>query len=287
VPGVVLVTGAAGGLGRALVPVMRAEGWRVRALVHRRPVPEADDTVVGDLLDDAALERAASGVTAVLHLAARTHARRATDYERANVDGTRRLLGAARAAGVERFVHVSTRAIDASGGAYSVTKRMAERLVEDSGMNWVIVRLPEIYGAGAEEGVDEIVARARRGAVIPVVGRGQDRVCPVHVDDVTGALATALTAPPGKVHTLAGECMTVRQFARACVATFGGASRVVGVPVAALSAVSLAARVLPLPLYPDQLARLRAPKPTRSPDAGPDLGFDPRPLADGLRALAS
>lgn len=51
----VLVTGAAGGLGRALIPVLRARDWRVRALVHRRPVETADEQVPGNLADPGGL----------------------------------------------------------------------------------------------------------------------------------------------------------------------------------------------------------------------------------------
>jgi NADH dehydrogenase len=278
----VLVTGAAGGLGRALIPVLRSRDWRVRALVHRRPVEAADEQVGGDLRDAASLVRAADGAEAVLHLAARTHARRTADYSEANVEGTRRLL----AAGLPRFVHVSTRAIGEGGGGYSDSKREAERLVERSEAEWVIVRLPEVYGAGSTEGVDAIIEGARRGRAIPLVGRGDDEVCPVHIDDVTAALAAALDAPRGRTYTLAGECMTTRAFVEACVSTFGG-GRIVRVPVAAVRALGLASRVAPLPLYPDQLARLRAPKPAPSPEAADELGFAPRPLAEGLRALTS
>jgi NADH dehydrogenase len=285
-PRVVLVTGAAGGVGGALLPVLRAQGWRVRCLVHRRPVPGADEIVAGDLADAASLHAAARGADAVLHLAARTHARRAGDYAEANVEGTRRLLDAARGAGAGRFVLVSTRAIDESGGAYSRSKRAAERLVEGSGLRWSVVRLPEVFGAGSREGVDDIIARARRGAPIPVVGRGSDVVCPLHVDDVTGPLAAALGAPAGSIYTLAGECLTVREFARACQRAFGRSIRIVGVPRPALRALSLAARVAPLPLVPDQLARLDAPKPHGTPEAEADLGFAPRPLAERLAQLA-
>jgi nucleoside-diphosphate-sugar epimerase len=276
----VLVTGAAGGLGRALIPELRSRGWRVRALVHRRAVAAADEQVEGDLADADTLRRAASGVDAVLHLAARTHARRAVDYMEANVEGTRRLLDAR----IARFVHVSSRAIGEGGGAYSDSKRDAERLVERSDGEWTIVRLPEVYGAGSSEGVDRIIDAARRGGTIPLVGGGADEVCPVHVDDVTAALAAALDARAGRVYTLAGECMTTRAFAEACIQEFGG-GRIVPVPVSAIRALGLAARVMPLPLYPDQLARLRAPKPAATPEAGPDLGFAPRGIREGLRAL--
>jgi NADH dehydrogenase len=281
-PRTVLVTGAAGGLGRALIPVLRSRDWRVRALVRRRQVEAADEQVAGDLADAAGLARAADGADAVLHLAARTHARRTAEYFEANVEGTRRLL----AAGVPRFVHVSSRAIGEGGGGYSDSKRASELLVEASGGEWVIVRLPEVYGAGSAEGVDRIIDGARRGGMIPIVGDGADEVSPVHVDDITAALAAALDAPAERTYTLAGEHMTTRSFAETCVVIFGG-GRIVRVPVAAVRVLGLAARLAPLPLYPDQLARLRAPRPALSPEAATELGFAPRPLEAGLRALTS
>jgi NADH dehydrogenase len=285
--GVVLVSGAAGGVGSALVPRLRACGWRVRCLVHRRQVASADEIVAGDLDDAASLMHAVAGVDAIVHLAARTHARRTGDYEDTNVAGTRRLLHAAGNAAIRRFLLVSTRAIAASGGAYSRSKLAAENLTKASGLEWTIVRLPEVYGADSREGVDRIIELARRGATIPLVGRGADLVCPIHLGEAAEAITAALGASQATraVYTLAGECLTARRFTETCIEEFGEASRIVYIPVPLLVALGLAARVAPLPLYPDQLARLRSQKPTLSPEAGPDLGFAPLPLRDGLRAL--
>ncbi|MEK6277753.1 MAG: NAD-dependent epimerase/dehydratase family protein [Actinomycetota bacterium] len=285
--GTVLVSGAAGGLGRRLIPLLRERGWRVRTLVHHREVPEADESRPGDLGDGASLAQAAQGAAAVVHLAALTHARRVRDYQRVNVEGTANLLAAVREASAGRFLFVSTRAVSPDGGGYSRSKARAEELVKETGGDFVIVRLPEVYGAGGAEGVDEIVARARRGAAIRLVGSGSDQLCPVHVDDALEALAAALDSPAaaGRTYTLAGQCFSAREVAEICVRSFGSDSRIVGVPVPAVAAASLLARVLPVGLYPDQLDRLRAEKPPLSPEAGPDLGFAPRPLAEGLAAL--
>jgi 2-alkyl-3-oxoalkanoate reductase len=287
--GIVLVTGASGALGRRLLPALAAAGWRTRALVHSRPAPDAGEEARGDLADEASLDAAAAGAGAVLHLAARTHARSERDYRSANTEGTARLLAAAGRAGVGRFVQVSTRAVSPHGGAYSRSKLAAEELVREAGIEHVILRLPEVYGAGSREGVDDMLARARRGSPIPVVGRGADLLCPVHVDDIVGPVVAALSAGAARnrTYTLAGECHTAREVASACVEASGGRSRIVRVPTAAIAAASAAARLLPLPLYPDQLARLRADKPAGSPEAAADLGFEPRPLADGLRATTA
>ena len=286
--GTILVTGASSAIGARLLAVLRGRGWRLRCLVRRRPVADVDEAVRGDLLDGSTLDAAVEGVEVVLHLAAVTHARRARAYVETNLMGTMRLLDAVARHRVRRFVHVSTRAVSDVGGAYSRSKHMAEQAVRNAPLDHTIVRLSEMYGGAGAEGIDQIVSRARRGAAIPVVGAGADRICPMHVDDAVAALAGAVAAPAarGRTYTLGGECMTTREFAEACVRAFSSNSRVRPVPVAAVAAAGQLGRVLPLPIYPDQLARLRAPdKPEVSPEAESELGFRTRPLAEGLAGM--
>jgi len=286
--GIVLVTGAAGGIGRRLLPALEEAGWRTRALVHRRQVNGAVELVEGSLDDRSSLQRATSCAAAVLHLAARTHARRDRDYWRTNVEGTVRLLEAARATGVQRFAYVSSRAASERGGGYSRTKLEAEGLVRGAGMEHVVIRLPEVYGTGGREGVDEMLARACRGVAIPIVGAGEDELCPLHVDDAVAALVSALSsqAAANRTYTLAGDCAPARQVAEACINACGSRSRIVQVPMVAVKVAAAASRALPLPIYPDQLRRLRCAKPAPSPEAAVDLGFAPRGLEEGLASAA-
>lgn len=285
----ILVTGASSAIGARVVEQLRGEGRPVRCLVRRRPVADADECVPGDLGDGATLDAAVRGAEVVLHLAAVTHARRPRDYVETNVLGTKRLLDAAARHGVRRFVYVSTRAVSETGGAYSRSKLHAERAVAEAPVEHTIVRLSEMYGGAGAEGIDQIVARARRGAAIPIVGEGAERVCPMHVDDAVAALVGAVAAPVagGRTYTLGGECMSIREFADACARAFSTVSRLRPVPVTAVAALGLLGRVLPLPIYPDQLARLRAEdKPEVSPEAEQELGFRTRPLTEGLAALS-
>jgi hypothetical protein len=75
----------------------------------------------------------------------------------------------------------------------------------------------------------------------------------------------------------------MQEFATLAAVTFGQRARVVHVPVPVVAVLAKAARLLPVSLYPDQLDRLRAPKPPLSPDAELDLAFRARPLTDGLK----
>ena len=223
-------------------------------------------------------------------MAAVTHARRRERYESVNRDGTARLVRAAVAAGAGRFVLVSSRVAVPGAGAYGETKLAAEGIVRSSGLGYVILRPAEVVGGGRSEGVDDIVARARRGAPIPVVGDGSDWICPVGITDVAAAIAAATVAGPalGNTYVLGGPGMTIREFAELCADRLGPVrgrrSRVVGVPSVAVALAARASAVLPLPIYPDQLARLRAPKPSATPAAAADLGFRPPRIADLIRA---
>lgn len=280
----VLVTGAAGKLGAIICEALQADGWRVRALRHRRTPPVYDELAEGSLEKIAELSAASKGVDAVLHLAAVTHARRAATYHDVNVRGTSNLVEAARAADVARLVFVSTRAISPDGGAYSRSKSEAELIVTTSGLPYAIVRLPEVYGVGGAEGVDNVIERARTNRLIPLVAAGAAQVCPVHVDDVVQSLVRALESRDalGKTYTLAGECMTLGAFTSACIEALRSTSSVVALPTPGVRALGMLSRFLPLPIYPDQLSRLLAPKPTVSLDAAKDLGFAARPLRQGL-----
>jgi nucleoside-diphosphate-sugar epimerase len=135
-----------------------------------------------------------------------------------------------------------------------------------------------------------MLARACRGAPIPIVGAGNDELCPLHVDDALGPLVVALSASAAsnRTYTLAGDCASVRQIAEACVRACGSRSRsrIVGVPEIVVAAAAAASRAIPLRIYPDQLTRLRCAKPAPSPSADTDLGFAPRPLSEGLARTA-
>jgi len=108
----VLVTGASGFLGWHVTRVAIERGCAVRALVRPGSRVEAlpVETVTGDLRDPASLERAASGCGIVFHVAGdyRLWARNPRELYDSNVEGTRNVLEAARAAGVERVVYTST-----------------------------------------------------------------------------------------------------------------------------------------------------------------------------------
>lgn len=206
----VLVTGAAGTVGSAVVERLTAEGATVRAMVRSAAeVPGAEEVVEADLTDAAAVARAAAGAELAVHCAAAV----SDDWEACratNVRGTQNLLDALIAEGAERLVHVSTVSVyDMEGvseldestplltepkDAYGYTKAEAERRVraaEESGLTSVILRPGTVLSTHPKSHWGpRALERAREdgGPLFPVASMPH-----VHVDNLAQAVGLAAT----------------------------------------------------------------------------------------------
>lgn len=238
---VALVTGATGAIGPVLVRYLLAQGWTVRALVYSQdqvdavPLPAAVTLYWGDINDGAVLQTAVSGATHVFHLAAKLHINSpspdlADAYRQVNVEGTRQLYEAARAAGVRRFVFFSTIAVygpSAGDGLltesspvnpdslYAQTKLQAEKIVLSEGgtaqMETVVLRLAAVYGGRVKGNYQRLLQAMRRNRFWPL-GSGQNWRTLVYDVDVARAAHLAAVHPKaggqvfnvtdGTVHTL-------------------------------------------------------------------------------------
>lgn len=183
------VTGGSGFLGRTLIATLSGNGVRVRALARSAAAADAvkragAEPVTGDLDDVAAMTAGMSGCDVVFHTAAIVAEWGDPQlFDRVNVGGTERALAAARAAGVPRFVHVSTEAVLAGPGPlagvdetapkpaapygpYARTKSLAEdRVVAANapGFTTVVVRPRFVWGAGDTSVLPKFVAAVRAG----------------------------------------------------------------------------------------------------------------------------
>ena len=240
-PPLVLVTGGAGFLGRAIVRRCLDRGWRVRVLGRNPPAGEHADRVEfrrGDIGDRAAVDAATKGCGFVFHVAAKAGVWGPwEEYVRVNIDGTRNVVEACKAHGVKALVHTSTpsvvfngeafRGADESlpyGGnwlcAYAETKAVAERVALEAASEHLKVcalRPHLIWGPGDPHIFPRILARARAGR-LRIVGDGRNRVDVTHVDTAADAHLGALDAllagrANGKAYFLSqGEPVKLWQF---------------------------------------------------------------------------
>ena len=189
----VLVTGARGFLGSALVNDLLESGYDVRALV-RNPAPpsyrKTVDIVVGDIRDPQCAKQATAGCDTIVHLAGQAHALdddhvSDQDYQSINVDGTKHLLDGAVAGGVRKFIFASsvkvfgettTGSVDESEppapqSPYARSKWMAEQLVASyakGSLATLSLRLPLVYGPTEKGNLYRMIAAIDRGKFPPL-----------------------------------------------------------------------------------------------------------------------
>lgn len=170
---ILAITGGTGFVGTRLIDVALQAGHQVRALTRRdQPAREGVTWIRGDLNDTAALALLCQAADAVIHVAGVVNAPDRAGFAAGNIDGVANMLAAARGAGVSRFVHVSSLAArEPDLSAYGWSKAEGDRLVQQSGLDWTIVRPPAIYGPGDLEMLELFRLARWRLALLPPGGR--------------------------------------------------------------------------------------------------------------------
>lgn len=237
----VLITGATGTVGHPISERLIARGDGVRALVRsperaRALVPDGVELAAGDVSDAASVDAAIEGCSVVYHCAGLPEQWREDvgDFQRVNVEGTRNLVDAALATGVERFVYTST--IDVFAWTpgepfdettidpeprpthYERSKQEADRIVVaalDRGLSAVFLHPAGVYGRAPvlAPGANEVLAQLAKRE-IPMLLPGGFPV--VYSEDVAdGHLTAADSAPVGGRYILSEAYYTLADMARA------------------------------------------------------------------------
>jgi len=191
----VVVVGASGLIGHAVVRAMARDAPEVRVFVRRADAAEplralGAKVAVGELHDASTLRAVLRDAHTVCHLVGAINLDTPEAYKRANLDSVLWCLDAATRAGVQRFLFVSSVGADASSDhPFLGAKGLAERAIADSGIEHAILRCTHVFGLGGEWFTAVVEGAARRPAV--VIGTGGQVVAPVFVEDVAATLAAA------------------------------------------------------------------------------------------------
>jgi nucleoside-diphosphate-sugar epimerase len=216
------------------------------------------------------------------------------------------IVAAAEEAGIGRAVFVSTTAVTTALHPPTKPVRLAaEDQIRRSGLDWTILRPTMIYGDAGDRNLSRLLRLLTRTPVLPVPGTGGCLHQPVHVADVAAAVLAAaqrleaqrldtqrLAAPgarSGSLYNVAGpEPIPFGELLRTCARAVGSRTRLLPVPLAPL--VPLARGYERLSRHPrlraEQLLRLGEDKAFAIDDTIRDLGYAPRPFADGIAGEA-
>lgn len=283
----ILVTGATGFIGRHLCAALAAEGNEVVALTRQ---PDATAplggriALVDDLLDRTAVRAALDGVTGIVHLAARVHAKPegiadpGSECRRINVDGTVALLEEGVAAGVKTFVNISsvkavagtstrmltTQTLPEPTDAYGASKLEAERRVRAIAMKEAvaapILRLPPVYGPGMKANLARLFWAVDKGLPLPFAIIHNRRSF-AYVGNVVAAIQALLASPAAAHQTFYvsdGEDLSTPELIRRIGTALGKRPRLFPVPESAFSAAGqlggLLSRIAPFNLTGDSLS---------------------------------
>lgn len=252
-----LLTGATGFIGRALMPRLSGDGWRVHAAVRRTSGLPMEYSV-GDIDAQTDWGAALQGCRTVVHLAARVHVMRdvaidpLVQFRKVNVDGTLNLARQAAAAGVRRFVFLSTIKVNgeatqadrafrpddepAPEDAYGVSKLEAElalkKICVETGIEFVVIRPPLVYGPGVGGNFRTLLRWIQRGIPLPL-GAVDNRRSLVALDNLIDltALCTSHPAAANQVFLAAdGEDVSTTGLLLKIAHAYGRNARLLPVP---------------------------------------------------------
>lgn len=288
----ILVTGATGKVGKQLVKALSMKGHEVVALCRRGADEIAGENIavlLADICRTADYEMSLKNIDTVVHAAAVTHTNKVEKYYEVNTHATAALIEACKKFCVKRFVFISTRAISEDGGCYSKSKSIAERHVFESGLDWIVLRLGEVYGMFGNAGVDGLLKTIETLPFVPIIGSGEYALAPVHVDDAVATIVSAVEKQhlKQKLYTIAGpESFSFNQLVD-CILRVKGIRRPrVHIPLPAVRFLSALSSFVGGDrfLVKDQLPRLICRKDSDITQTVHDLGVMPRRFEDAIAA---
>lgn len=224
----VLVTGATGFVGRALIEHLAVAGYRVRSAVRRETaLPQSSElALVGDIVADTDWSKALNGVDIVIHSAARAHVlKEATDdplalFRAINRDATLNLALQAAQAGVRRFIFISTIGVNgvetrgtpfrvddvpAPHSPYAISKHEAEMgltgIAKETGLEVVIIRPPLILGPKPKGNLASLERLIASGMPLPFGAVTQNRRDLVSLDVLVDLVACCIEHPAASGQT--------------------------------------------------------------------------------------
>jgi nucleoside-diphosphate-sugar epimerase len=277
----IFVTGATGFTGSRVIPLLLKNGFEVRCLYRassdRSPLNGLEvEWALGDVSDSQSLTSAMQGTDALVNIAS-------LGFGHADS-----IIRAARDAGIQRAVFISTTAIFTQLNASSKKVRVAAELaIETSRLKYTILRPTMIYGSPRDRNMWRLIKFMRLSPIVPIFGDGKYLQQPIYVDDVAAAVLGCLKADLtiGKSYNIAGKhALTYNEVIDTLAKAMN--KRVWKFHIPAKPVVDLLRLFekirIPFPIKAEQVLRLNENKDFSYAEAQKDFGFSPLSFEEGI-----
>ena len=292
---IVTVFGGTGFLGRHVVRCLRANGFTVRAASrHPHPAESGDpkiQTIRADIRNPISIEAALVNAWGVVNAVSLYVEHGADTFHAIHVKAARTIAQGAREAGTERLIQVSGIGADTASPSLYVRKRAeGEHAVQAAFPGAVVVRPAVMFGPYGGF-ITTVLELMRKLPAYPMFGRGQTRLQPVAVDDVSDAIAHILLRPepePALYEFGGPDVFTYEDFLRTVAREAGLRPLLVPFPFGAWHLLARIAENLPRPPVTRNQVELMEVDTVTSPQMPGlrELGITPRPVKDAVRDLA-
>ncbi|MCK5282272.1 MAG: NAD-dependent epimerase/dehydratase family protein [Nanoarchaeota archaeon] len=290
----ILVTGAAGFIGRSLVKKLTKKDYKIKAFVLEgdKEVEKIKDLqleiVYGNILKPETIENALEGVDIVIHLAALVGSPDRALCHKINSEGTKNVIDVCKEGGVKRIISATSVAATFHHlGAYGKTKLESEKMLLSSGLDVTLIRPTLVYG---REGMEfkKVVDFVKKFPVVPMVGGGNALKAPVYVDDVAEVIVNILESDGtiGKVYATGGpDVVTFNKLIYMIGETLGKKKPIVHIPK---WTCKILANILNLvtktpPITPDQVLEIDEDAIVDNTETIIKFKYRPTKLKEGLR----
>ena len=302
----VLVTGASGRLGSALVERLLSRNYSVRAVVRlgsSSPLPSGVERIEHDLAASPLPASAFSGVKYVAHLAGLVGSHSYYELLAANVNAVRNILSncppsvqkAVMASSISVYGEYAGQTVDETfapktESPYGKSKLMGEEAARSySALPLVFLRFGMIYGPGFEQGYCPVLRYLSKGKMV-FLGAAQNRIPLLHVSDAVSAIMLALEkpTPPCREYNIVGsEQLTQQELLCSAASELGVAPPQKHVPPSAISLLLKFQRLAgKTSLDPENVRQLTLDRAYSCERAKKELGWQPKvKLADGMREM--
>ncbi|MGE4268536.1 MAG: complex I NDUFA9 subunit family protein [Deferribacterales bacterium] len=261
----VLITGATGFVGNAVIESLNRHGYTPYALIRRGSEKKLKHPAVelyGDVLDHVSLTKAMHGMDAVIHLVGiiREFPRKWVTFENMHTRASENVASAAAECGVKRFIHMSANGTRENAvSMYHITKCRGENAVMTKGLDYTIFRPSLIYGP-QDTFINMLAGYMKKTPVFSYFGNGSYPMQPIYVQDVADCFVKAIETPEtiGKTYSLCGpDAVTYKELLQMISRVLGKSHLLLPVPeVFIKAAIGMFGKTDWFPITKDQFIML-------------------------------